>query len=155
MVLPLRNFRHRPLLVSSSALDHGRQRAEEEAQITQEGPVSDVFKFHTCPVGVTNLAPSLNGPIPCHTRLQRQELQLSLAIVVELFKCDRSRPHQRHVSHQDVEELGQLVEAGLAKESTGGGKSRIPVRRYLALICQVICIEIRVGPAVLKFLDGG
>src|ERR1700730_5165423 len=98
--------------------DEGRR--GDDLQIEPEGPVLDVVKIHANAqahlLGVLGRPPQALDLRPSrHARLDAVAAGIAVepvAVVVIVGERMRSRPNQRHLATQDVEQLWQLVYAG-------------------------------------------
>src|SRR5215212_3637400 len=110
------------------ALENGGERHEEDLEIQREGPVLDVVvvPLHAIaqgglPAQAVHLRPS--GDSRLDAMAVGVTLDAGAEQVYELGAL-RPRPHEAHVAPDDVDELGELIEAGASHERS---HARAPV----------------------------
>ena len=86
---------------------------------------------HACVIGQG--APARDLPQPRDTGSGGQIVGKTLPVFAYLFSDDGPRPNKTHLSHEDIENLGNLVEAGLPKYSSDRSNSRVVAQ--LAVFC--------------------
>src|SRR5262249_34670146 len=108
-----------PPVRSVSALpgDRRPRRRQKDPEVGRERPrssVAEVEAHHLVERGAAS-PPDLPGPRDPGPRLENAPTMPG-RVPLELVGQRRARPHERHVSPEDVPELGQLVEARLPEE---------------------------------------
>ena len=116
------------------ALEHLAQGGEDDFHVAQEGDVPDVFQV------VGYLGFPGHGVPAVHLREPAESLAYCMALALFGGHKDhvahelRPRPDYGHVALEDVEEFGQFVEAGTAKE--------FPVRIQADIVREKIALGI-------------
>ena len=84
-------------------------------------------------VGVGGVVSGLHLPPAGDAGLAAEELVEVVAVVGELIVHDRARADDAHLTLEDVDELGELVEGGLAQDAADGRDARVVLHLALAL----------------------
>jgi hypothetical protein len=82
--------------------------------------------------------------VPSDAGAYRQQVFLSIAINGDLIRNNRAGTNQTHGPDENVDELGQLVQAALAKEPSDGSYSRVFVRRKLIVVGHIGFVQLRI-----------
>src|SRR4051794_10811958 len=122
-------------------------RAHENLQVEPQRPVVDVVEVELNPVAhlvvaVGLAAKTVNLRPAGHTRLDVVTTRIErdpLFIVAVVRKRVGPRPDQRHVAHQNVEELRDLVDVGTTQELPDFRHPRIVARRLRDNFAVVKC----------------
>src|SRR5262245_35529647 len=109
------------------------ERLRENLQVEVEAPALDVVQVVLDPLldrRVTAPAVELGPTGDPRLHLVAQHVAGdALAKVLDEARALRARADQAHLAPQDIEELGQLVEARPAQEDADGGAARIALAR--------------------------
>src|SRR5690349_8508292 len=104
--------------LGAAAGQHNRDRAQEELQVEQQGPLLDVTQIHAHHLVEGHAAASLDLPDACNPRPYLEDAtQMPRLVMRSLVGKGRAGTDEAHVALQDVEELGQLVDARCADEA--------------------------------------
>lgn len=95
-----------------------RNGAPEEHQIQPDAPVMDVPAVHLYALGVVDIASSAGLPHAGDAGEDGVVLLDIFPIPRDFFLDDGAGSDEDHFAFEDVQELGQLIEAGLSKEGT-------------------------------------
>lgn len=95
-----------------------RDSTPEKHEIQPDAPVMHVPTIHLYALGVVDIASSAGLPHAGDAGEDGVVLFDISPIPRDFFPNDRAGPDEAHLALQDVQELGQLIEAGLSKEGT-------------------------------------
>lgn len=93
-----------------------RNGAPEEHQIQPDAPVMDVPAVHLYALGVVDIASSAGLPHAGDAGEDGVVLLDIFPIPRDFFLDDGAGSDEAHFAFEDVQELGQFIEAGLSKE---------------------------------------
>lgn len=93
--------------------------------VQPDGPVADVPHVEQDAFVVAGVVAPGNLPQPGDAGLDAREDLVVVAVIVDLSLHDGARPDHGEFACDDVEELRQLVEAGLAENAPDGGDARV------------------------------
>ena len=99
--------------------------APDEDDVEPDVPVADVPGVHLDAFVVGRVAAAAGLPHAGNARADHVEVFDVRAVFGDFGLDDGPRADEAHFPFEDVEELGQFVEAGLAQESTAPGDARI------------------------------
>lgn len=94
-----------------------RNGAPEEHEIQPDAPVVDVPAVHLYALGVVDVASTAGLPHTGDTGEDGVVLFDIFSIPRDFLLDDGTRTDEAHLAFEDVQQLGQLIEAGLSKES--------------------------------------
>lgn len=97
----------------------------EKHEIQPDAPVMHVPAVHLYALGVVDVAASASLPHTGDAGEDGVVLFDISPIPRDFFLNDGAGPDEAHFALQDVQELGQLIEAGLSKEGTALGDAGI------------------------------
>src|SRR5437773_6050488 len=108
--------RAQPMLERSPATYHGREREHENLHVQPQGPALDVISVKTNYFfEVGHRAPPFDLPQSRYPGLRSKTAKVVIAVVGEVGLKKRPGAHERHISHQHIPKLRQLVEAPAAQ----------------------------------------
>src|SRR5687767_10615645 len=124
--------------------EDGRQRAQQDREVHPYRPVVDVPQIELRALVEVAVEARADLPQSRYTRFDRKASAVPKVIPLDLARRCRAGPDDAHVTAQDVEELGQLVEAEASQPPTRrrdariadhleGGALRVAHRRELAI----------------------
>lgn len=96
--------------------EDNRNGAPEEHEIQPDAPVMHVPAVHLHALGVVDITSSTGLPHAGDAGEDGVVLFDIFPITRDFFLNDGARADEAHLALQDVQELGQLIEAGLSKE---------------------------------------
>lgn len=96
--------------------EDNRNGAPEEHQIQPDAPVMDVPAVHLYALGIVDITSSAGLPHAGDTGEDGVVLFDIFPIPRDFFLDDGAGSDEAHLALQDVQELGQLIKAGLSKE---------------------------------------
>src|SRR6478735_5995498 len=111
-----RGWRRGPNSSTSPPRKHGRNCLHENLEVQREGPVARIARIQRHSRDITAVAAPAHLPEAGQARWHREALRESLAISRDFGFHDRPRPDEAHLPGQDVEQLGQLVQARAPQE---------------------------------------
>src|SRR5262245_38558366 len=111
-------------LVGAAAAEDDADGAPEDDEVEGEGPVVDVVEVEPDGVVPGQLRTPGDLPEPGHAGADEQPAA-DVAEEVAVVGGQRARPDQRHLALEDVDQLRQLVERGLAQEAADRGDPRV------------------------------
>ena len=111
------------LKVSKSSIrpfmaEDDRNGAPEEHEIQPDAPVMHVPAIHLYALGVVDVAASAGLPHAGDTGKDRVVLLDIFPIPRDFFLNDGAWSDEAHLTFEDIQELRQLIEAGLSEEGT-------------------------------------
>src|SRR4051812_5924854 len=107
------------------AHDH-EQRAREDPEVEPQRPVRDVRQVELHPsIEARDVVSSADLPETGDPRDHGQSLRLPSRVCSDFARRRRPGTDEAHVTHQDVPQLRELVEAVLAQEATERRRPRI------------------------------
>ena len=113
-------------LMRSIGRDDGYGSLQENFDIEPEGPGAGVLDVHPDHVVEFDPASAVDLPESGDSGFGGQEAAaVPDAVAFHFVGERRARADERHVTEQDVEELGQLVEAGFAEKAADGGDAGV------------------------------
>ena len=98
--------------------EYNRNGAPEEHEIQPDAPVMHIPAIHLYTLGVVDVAASAGLPHTGDAGEDGVVLFDIFPIPRDFFLNDGARADEAHFTFEDVQELGQLIEAGLSKEDT-------------------------------------
>lgn len=96
--------------------EYNRNGAPEEHEIQPDAPVMHVPAVHLYALGVVDVATSAGLPHTGDAGEDGVVLFDIFPIPRDFFLDDGAGPDEAHLTFEDVQKLGQLIEAGLSKE---------------------------------------
>lgn len=96
--------------------ENNRNGAPEEHEIQPDAPVMHVPAVHLNSFGIVYIASSAGLPHAGDARKDGVVLFDIFPIPRDFFLNDGAGTDEAHLTFEDVQELGQLIEAGLSKE---------------------------------------
>ena len=103
-------------LAGSAARQHVGHGEQQDFQIERKRPVVNVFHVERHPPGEVELVPAFQDPQAGQTRFHAEPPPLPLFVLRHFLGQRGPGSDERHVPSQDIEQLGELVEAGSAQE---------------------------------------
>src|ERR687889_743916 len=97
----------------------------QDDQVQPNRPVTHVIRIHLHPLGIARVAPPTDLPEAGHTWLYSLVKLIHFAVFWHLDIHDGSGTCEAHLPEQDVPELGQLIQAGLAQQMADAGNAGI------------------------------
>lgn len=94
-------------------------------EVDPDGPVADVPSVHGDALFVGGVAAAAGLPHACDAGQDHAVLAEVVAVALDLLRDNRARADEAHVAADDVPELWQLVEAGLAEEGAEFSDARV------------------------------
>ena len=101
-------------LMRTLAEQHGGDGFDQNFQIKKDGSLFNVVHFEINPVRVIDITAARHLPPSGNARFDRQMLFAELIVLHQFVYHDGTGPHKRHGPGEDIEELGQFIEAGLS-----------------------------------------
>ena len=98
--------------------EYNRNGAPEEHEIQPDAPVMHVPAVHLYALGIVNIASSAGLPHAGYAGKDGVVLFDIFPIPRDFFLNDGAWSDEAHFAFEDIQELGQLIEAGLSKEGT-------------------------------------
>lgn len=98
---------------------------EQVHEVDPDGPVADVPGVHGDALFVGGVAAAAGLPHAGDAGQYHAVLAEVVAVALDFLRDDRARADEAHVAADDVPELRQLVEAGLAEEGAELGDARV------------------------------
>lgn len=98
--------------------EDNRNGAPEEHEIQPDAPVMHVPAVHLYSLGIVDITSSAGLPHAGDAGEDGVVLFDIFPIPRDFFLNDGARADKAHFTFEDVQELGQLIEAGLSKEGT-------------------------------------
>ena len=99
--------------------------APDEDDVEPDVPVADVPSVHLDAFFIGRVAAAAGLPHACDARADHVEIFDVRAVFGDFVLDDGPRADEAHFPFEDVEELGQFVEAGLAQEGAALGDARV------------------------------
>src|SRR2546423_3302412 len=119
---PMRSWRRS---VSPMTSHHGREREQQDAQVATQREILDVFALDGQPLVESQLAPAVNLHGSGQSGANVQPKALVRRVLLDDVDLLGSRPDHAHVTAQDIDELGQLLEARSAQDPADARHTRI------------------------------
>src|SRR3712207_4165724 len=94
----------------AAARQHGGQSPQQDAQVEPDRPALEVEEVQADEVVEVELAAPRDLPQPRDPGQDKVALAVPVLEALVIAQGQRARPDQRHLSHQDVEQLWELVE---------------------------------------------
>ena len=115
------------VLTGATAEEDGRDGAQEDLEIEQEGPLVDIFKVESDPIGeVVHIISARYLPEAGHAWGNAQAAALVICSHGEgLVSRQGTRADKAHLPKENIKKLGEFIERGEAKEVTHLGNTRI------------------------------
>ena len=101
------------LSIGPDAEKDDRDRFDHDLEIQPQGPVVQVFEVELHPVLEPDIVPSVDLPQAGDPRLHGKPASLPGLVFFDLIRHRRTGADEAHVAEENVEKLGQLVEAEL------------------------------------------
>lgn len=120
-------FENDHLLFGSLVLEDLQYRPEKDLGVEPQGTVLDIVKLHVDSLRVVDIASSVACPIGGDARSYGKKDLACQTILVCLDIDDGPRPDDGHVSKEDVQNLGKLVQGRLSQEFADLGDTGIVV----------------------------
>src|SRR5581483_11469553 len=115
----------RPGSVAAARGDDDAQRPGDDREVAPEAPRLDVIAVEGDAAGVIDVVAAADLPRPGQPRPRPQIVVDVFAVARHLGDDDRPRPDNAHLAFENVEQLRQLVEAGLAHRRAERGDARV------------------------------
>jgi hypothetical protein len=119
------------IAAGAGAGEEGEEGEEDDAEVEAQGPVADVehivleaFSEGGLSAEAVDLCPSGESGLGVVSEHVSWDVG---AETFDEFRAFRAWTDEGHLAEEDVEELGEFVEAGFAEESSDGGGSRVVV----------------------------
>src|SRR5690606_19069488 len=100
-------------------------RLDEDEHVAQEGPFADIAAVELHALVVVDIAAAAHLPEAGNAGTNGSIMVNLVGIADHLVLHDRTRPDKAHVATDDVDELGQFVEAGDAQEAPKPRDARV------------------------------
>ncbi len=128
-VASIRSFSHKNSL----------HRLEQIHQIDPDRPVAHIPCVHGHALFIGRIAASVHLPDPCDAGRHHVVFADAVAIILDLFFHNGTRPDKAHIAQEDVPQLRQLIEARSAEESAELCDARIvrELERFLPFLSRL------------------
>ncbi len=113
------------MLCSAGPLQDGRHGPGQDHDVPPERPMFDIPCVELNPPPIGRAAAPVDLPQTGQARSGRVVASDVLPVALDLAVHDWTRPHEAHLKTQDIEELGQLVQAHPSQEGTNRGDAWI------------------------------
>src|SRR5215210_6851537 len=111
------------MLESARATQYRGNRSEKNADIQPERPLLDVLpveEYHI--LEIENFAPPAHLPESGNSRLRIEPSEMVILVLAEIRLEEGTRPDQRHVSDEHIEDLRQLVQTPASQSPPETGR---------------------------------
>jgi len=103
-----------------------RDSLQQDLQVKTKRPVVDILQVEFQPTLERQVAAAGYLPQACQSRLDAEPPALDAPVEeIDIADGHRARPDKAHLAAQDIEQLRQFVDAGLADEAADSGYTRI------------------------------
>src|SRR5919107_181117 len=113
------------VLPRSSTERNTHDGTSQDDQVQPNRPVTHVIRIHLHPLGIACVAPPTDLPDAGHTWPYALVQSIYFPVFWHLGIHDGAGTREAHLRAQDVPQLGQLIHAGLAQETTDAGNAGV------------------------------